>query len=104
MKLTNNQIWQINLAMGKVGKNDISGRLAFKLYKIKKKFEDEAVIIQESLRGKKENKDEVDEVLSMENEITFEKIKTSELEELKLSVQDVFCLEPIINFEEEENE
>ena len=40
----------------------------------------------------------------MENEIDFEKIKASELEELKLSVQDVFCLESIIDFEEGKDE
>ncbi len=38
------------------------------------------------------------------NEIDIEKIKASELEELKLSMQDVFYLEAIIDFEEEENE
>lgn len=94
MKLTNNEIWQANLALGKIGKNDISGKLAFKLYKIKKKLEDEAMIINESLKGK-DNK-EVQEVMEIENNVDIEKIKASELEELKLSVQDVFCLECII--------
>lgn len=101
MKLKNNQIWQTNLALCKIGNNDVSAKLAFKLYKIKKKFEDEAFIIRQSLQGKEENKEEIDEVFEMENEIEFEKIKVSELEELKLSVQDVFCLEPIIDFEED---
>ena len=104
MKLTNNEIWQANLALGKIGKNDISGKLAFKLYKIKKKLEDEALIINESLKGKDEDDKEVQEVMEIENEIDIDKIKVSELEELKLSVQDVFYLEPIIDFEEEVNE
>lgn len=99
MKLTNNQIWQANLALGKIGQNDISGKLAFKLYKIKKKLEDEAVIIQEALKGKEENQEEIDQVMEMENDIDIEKIKASELEELKLSVQDVFCLESIVDFD-----
>ncbi|WP_105300537.1 hypothetical protein [Anaerococcus marasmi] len=99
MKLTNNEIWQANLALGKIGKTDINGKLAFKLFKIKKKLEDEAMIINESLKGKEENKKEIDEVFSIENEIDIEKIKSSELEELKLSVEDVFYLEPIIDFE-----
>ncbi|MDU2375378.1 hypothetical protein [Anaerococcus vaginalis] len=101
MKLKNNQIWQTNLALGKIGNNDVSAKLAFKLYKIKKKFEDEAIIIRQSLQGKEKNEKEIDEVFEMENEIEFEKIKASELEELKLSVQDVFCLETIIDFEED---
>ncbi len=101
MKLKNNQIWQTNLALGKIGNSDVSAKLAFKLYKIKKKFEDESLIIRQSLKGKEENEKEIDEVFEMENEIDFEKIKASELEELKLSVQDVFCLEPIIDFEED---
>lgn len=101
MKLTNNQIWQTNLALGKVGSVDMNAKLAFKLYKIKKKFEDEAAIIRQSLKGKEDNEDEIDEVFEMENEINFEKIKASQLEELKLSVQDVFCLEPIIDFKED---
>ncbi len=101
MKLTNNQIWRTNLALGKVGSVDMNAKLAFKLYKIKKKFEDEAAIIRQSLKGKEDDEDEIDEVFEMENEIDFEKIKASELEELKLSVQDVFCLEPIIDFKED---
>lgn len=101
MKLKNNQIWQTNLALGKIGNNDMNAKLAFKLYKIKKKFEDEVLIIRQSLQGKKKNEEEIDEVFEMENEIEFEKIKVSELEELKLSVQDVFCLETIIDFEED---
>ncbi|MFR3737092.1 hypothetical protein [Anaerococcus obesiensis] len=104
MKLKNNQIWQTNLALGKIGNNDVSAKLAFKLYKIKKKFEEEALIIRQSLQGKEENEEEVDEVFEMENEIDIEKIKASELEELKLSMQDVFYLEAIIDFEEGKDE
>ena len=99
MKLTNQQIWEANIALGKISKNETSGRFAFKLFKIKKKLEDEALIIQESLKGKYEDDKEVEEVFSIENEIDIEKIKASELEELKLSVEDVFYLEPIIDFE-----
>lgn len=99
MKLTNNEIWVANLALTKIGKNDISGKLAFKLFKIKKKLEDEAMIINESLKGKEKNKKEIDEVFNLENNVNIEKIKASELEELKLSVEDVFYLEPIIDFE-----
>lgn len=99
MKLTNNEIWQANLALGKIGQNDISGKLAFKLFKVKKKLEDEAVIIQEALKGKEENQEEIDQVMNMENEIDIKSLKASELEELKLSVQDVFCLESIVDFE-----
>ena len=99
MKLTNKEIWDSNLVLGKIGKTDISAKLAFKLFKIKKKLEDEAIIINESLKGKEDNDKEIDEVLEIENEIDIEKIKASELEELKLSVEDVFYLEPIIDFE-----
>lgn len=99
MKLTNKQIWDSNLALGKIGKSDINAKLAFKLFKIKKKLEDEALIINESLKGKDEDDKEIQEVLEIENEIDIEKIKSSELEELKLSVEDVFYLEPIIDFE-----
>lgn len=100
MKLTNQQIMESNLTLGKISKNEISGKLAFKLFKIKKKLEDEAIIIQESLKGKEDNNEEIDEVLEIESEIDIEKIKASELEELKLSVEDVFYLEAIIDFEE----
>lgn len=99
MKLTNNEIWEANLALGKIGKNDISGKLAFKLFKIKKKLEDTCFIIQESLEGKDDKKEEIEEVMGIENNVDIEKIKASELEELKLSVEDVFYLEPIIDFE-----
>lgn len=99
MKLTNNEIWEANLALGKIGKTDISGKLAFKLFKIKKKLENECFIIQESLEGKDDKKEEIEEVMGIENNVDIEKIKASELEELKLSVEDVFYLEPIIDFE-----
>lgn len=104
MKLLNKEIFEINLALNKIIENKISAKLAFKLFKIKKKIEDEVILIKESLKGKEDNDEEVEEVLSLENEIDIEKIKASELEELKLSIEDVFLLEKIIDFEEEEVE
>lgn len=105
MKLTNNDIFNINIALNEIIENKMSAKLAFKLYKIKKKIEDEVILIQKSLEGKGEEEKEIEEVLAMENEIDIEKIRASELEELKLSVKDVFLLEKIIDFEEgEENE
>lgn len=104
MKLKNKEIYNVNGILNNLFENKISSKLAFKLYKIKKKIEDEVIIIQESLKGKEEDEKEIDEVLNMENEIDIEKIKASELEELKLSMQDVFYLEAIIDFEEGKDE
>ena len=104
MKLKNKEIYNVNGILNNLFENKISSKLAFKLYKIKKKIEDEVIIIQESLKGKEEDEKEIDEVLNMENEIDIEKIKASELEELKLSMQDVFYLEGIIDFEEGKDE
>lgn len=104
MKLLNKEIFEINLALNKIIENKISAKLAFKLFKIKKKIEDEVILIKESLKGKEDNDEEVEEVLELENEIDIEKIKASELEELKLSIEDVFLLEKIIDFEEAEVE
>lgn len=104
MKLLNKEIFEINIALNQIIENKISGRLAFKLFKIKKLVEDEVVLVQKSLEGKEDDDKEVEEVLGLENEIDIEKIKASELEEVKLSVQDVFLLEKIIDFEEEEVE
>ena len=103
MKLLNREIFEINIALNQIIENKISGRLAFKIFKIKKIVEDEVLLVQKSLEGKEDDK-EVEEVLGLENEIDIEKIKASELEEVKLSVQDVFLLEKIIDFEEEEIE
>lgn len=104
MKLRNKEIYNVNGILNNLFENKISSKLAFKLYKIKKKIEDEVIIIRESLKGKEDDKKEVSEVLNMENEIDIEKIKASELEELKLSMQDVFYLESIIDFEEGKDE
>lgn len=104
MKLTNKQTYWINNLFNQICNKEMNGKLAFKLFKIKKKLENEVGIIQESLKGKEENEKEVNEVLDMENEIDIEKIKASELEELKLSMQDVFYLEAIIDFEEGKDE
>ena len=104
MKLKNKDIYNVNGILNDLFENKLSSKLAFKLYKIKKKIEDEVIIIQKSLKGKEDDKKEVSEVLNMENEIDIEKIKASELEELKLSMQDVFYLEAIIDFEEGKDE
>lgn len=104
MKLKNKDIYNVNGILNNLFENKISSKLVFKLFKIKRKVEDEVIIIQESLKGKEENEKEVNEVLDMENEIDIEKIKASELEELKLSMQDVFYLESIIDFEEGKDE
>jgi hypothetical protein len=104
LRLLNKEIFEINKALNNIISSKISGRLAFKLFKIKKKVEDEVILIQESLKGKEDDNKEVEEVLSLENEIDIEKIKASELEELKLSIEDVFLLEKIIDFKEEEVE
>lgn len=104
MKLKNKDIYNVNGILNDLFENKISSKLAFKLFKIKKKVEDEVIIIRESLKGREEDEKEVNEVLDMENEIDIEKIKASELEELKLSMQDVFYLESIIDFEEGKDE
>lgn len=104
MKLKNKQIYWINNVFNEICNEGMNAKLAFRLFKIKKKLENEVVIIQQSLKGKEEDEKEVNEVLDMENEIDIEKIKVSELEELKLSMQDVFYLEAIIDFEEGKDE
>lgn len=104
MILKNRDIYEINIALNKIGKVDISAQLAFKLFKIKKKIEDEVVLIQKSLEGKEDDNNQIEEVFDMENEIDINKIRASELEELKLSMEDVFLLDDIIDFEEEDNE
>ncbi len=104
MKLKNEQIYWINSIFNKICNEEMNAKLAFKLFKIKKKLEDEASIIQEALKGKEENQEEIDQVMKIENEIDIEKLKASELEELKLSMQDVFYLEAIIDFEEGKDE
>lgn len=104
MKLINNDIFDINSVLNGIIDNKISAKLAFKLYKIKKKVEDEVIIVKESLKGKEDDKKEIEDVLGLENEVDIMMIKASELEELKLSMQDVFLLEKIIDFEEEDNE
>lgn len=104
MELTNKDIYSINYGLNRVIDTTVSGKLAFKLFKIKKLVEDEVLLVQKSLEGKEDDDKEVEEVLGLENEIDIEKIKASELEEVKLSIEDVFLLEKIIDFEEEEVE
>lgn len=104
MKLTNNDIYNINYGLNRVIDTTMSGKLAFKLYKIKKLVEEEVSLVQKSLAGKEDNDKEVEEVLRLENEIDIEKIRASELEEVKLSMEDVFLLEKIIDFKEEVDE
>ena len=104
MKLSNQKIWDINLTIGKLSLVEVDGKLAFKLYKIKKKLEEEAIVINKALEGKEEDSKEVDSVMNLVNDVDISKISSSELRELKLSIQDIFILEDIIDFEEEDGE
>lgn len=101
MKLTNNQILLANEALSTIILDKINGKLAFKLFKIKRDLENEVIIITKST----ENKDEKEqlEILKIENEISINKITEEEINTLNLSIQDVFYLEPLIDYDKKEN-
>lgn len=98
MILTNEQIYGANLALNKIKDTKMSGKLVFKLYKLKKKLEDESLVINEVVSKKDISDNEIEEVLNMENEIEIDKIDQIDLEGIDLSLKELSYLECIINF------
>lgn len=94
--MKNYEILSANNALGEIADQPIKGKLKFKLYKLKVALEDEALIIQETLKGS--GKDEHKEIMEADNDTPFAVGFTiDELSELDLSIRAVSGLSPFVD-------
>ena len=98
--MKNYEIANINNALSGLVDQKLTGRLKFKLFKVKRACEQAVDLISKSMEGV-EDSDERIEILNETQEIKLDKFTMDELDGLPLSMKDLGNLEPIIEFEEE---
>ena len=99
--MKNYEIANINNALSSLVEHKLTGRLKFKLYKVKRECEQAVDLLSQTMEGV-DNQEEQMEILNEEQDIKLVKFTMDELEGLPLSMKDIGNLEPIIDFEEEE--
>ncbi len=98
--MENYEILSVNQALSQIVDQPLKGKFKFKVFKIKSELENKAVVILKALRDV-EDKEERDEILKEEQEVTVDKITEGELEQVDLSLKQIAMLEPIIQFKDE---
>ncbi len=98
--MRNYEIANINNALAGLVEHKLTGRLKFKLFKVKRACEQAVDLISKSMEGV-EDSDEQIEILNETQEIKLDKFTMNELDGLPLSMKDLGNLAPIIEFEEE---
>lgn len=98
--MKNYEIANINNALSGLVDQKLTGRLKFKLFKVKRACEQAVDLISKSMEGA-EDSDERIEILNETQEIKLDKFTMDELDGLPLSMKDLGNLAPIIEFEEE---
>lgn len=98
--MKNYEIANINNALSGLVDQKLTGRLKFKLFKVKRACEQAVDLISKSMEGV-EDSDERIEILNETQEIKLDKFTMDELDGLPLSMKDLGNLAPIIEFEEE---
>lgn len=94
--MKNYEIMGANNAIGEMADLPIKGRLKFKLFKLKVALENEALLVQESLKDTEDNA-EKKEIMETENDTAFNVTFTfDELDPLDLSLRIVSGLSPFI--------
>lgn len=98
--MKNYEIANINNALSSLVDQKLTGRLKFKLFKVKRACEQAVDLLSQTMEGV-DNQEEQMEILNEEQDIKLEKFTMDELEELPLSMKDIGSLAPIIDFGEE---
>ena len=102
MKLTNLQLYKLDQGLGELVRLKIKGGFKFKIYKAVKQLSDCLEPVQEALKGI-EDTDERIEILNETQEVHFDKFQLHEIGELEISTETIINLEPVIDFEGDEN-
>lgn len=98
--MKNYEIANINNALASLVDQKLTGRLKFKLFKVKRACEQAVELLSQAMEGV-ENPEEQMEILNEEQDIKLDKFTMDELEGLPLSMKDIGSLAPIIDFGEE---
>ena len=98
--MKNYEIANINSALMGLVDQKLTGRLKFKLFKVKRACEQAVDLLSQAMEGV-ENHEEQMEILNEEQDIQLDKFTMDELEGLPLSMKDIGNLAPIIDFGEE---
>lgn len=99
--MKNYEILNINNALSGLVEHKLTGRLKFKLYKVKRECEQAVDLLSQAMEGV-DNQEEQLEILNEEQDVKLDKFTMDELEGLPLSMKDIGNLAPVIDFEEEE--
>ena len=95
MKLTNQEIANINQTLQEIVNNKMTGGVKFKLANTKFKLEESLKPISTALEGVTED-EEYQEIMAEEQEVAVEQFTEEELYDLPLSIKDLFSLKPIM--------
>ena len=95
MKLTNNQIFAINIVLMELFDTKLKGSFKFKLFKTKAELERAIEIIQKALEGVVDE-EEVAEIAEQTQDLNIELLTEDELEPLPLSLAQLVALQSII--------
>ncbi len=98
--MKNYEIANINNALASLADQKLTGRLKFKLFKVKRACEQAVDLLSQTMEGV-DNQEEQMEILNEEQDIKLDKFTMDELEGLPLSMKDIGSLAPIIDFDEE---
>ena len=98
--MKNYEIANINNALASLVDQKLTGRLKFKLFKVKRACEQAVELLSQAMEGV-DNHEEQMEILNEEQELKLDKFTLDELESLPLSMKDIGNLAPIIDFGEE---
>ena len=98
--MKNYEIANINNALSGLVEQKLTGRLKFKLFKVKRACEQAVELLSQAMEGV-ENQEEQMEILNEEQDIKLDKFTLDELEGLPLSMKDIGNLSPVIDFSEE---
>ena len=102
MKLTNLQLYKLDRGLGELVQLKVKGRFKFKIYKMVKRLSDCLEPVQEALKGIEDTEERI-EILNTTQEVNFDRFQLHEIEELEISTETIINLEPVIDFEGDEN-
>ena len=102
MEITNLQLYKLDRGLGELVQLKVKGGFKFKIYKMVKQLSDCLEPVQEAIKGV-EDTDERIEILNETQEVNFDKFQLHEIEELEISTETIINLEPVIDFEGDEN-
>lgn len=98
--MKNYEIANVNNALSSLVDQKLTGRLKFKLFKVKRACEQALELVHQTMEGVDAEAERL-EILNEEQELKVDKFTLDELESLPLSMKDIGNLSAVIDFGEE---